>query len=322
MKLFRQLSAIFLLAACFAAFDAAVWNAVTKRFINYASEDMQAKSIELDEYLPFDENSKIAVTESSLTLSGDLPVVDGAAALYPVFSAFVNAVYPKESVSFDGKDFASDSKLRFSNTRGAYKAIADGTADIVFCAQPSAEQLAYAEKQGVELELIPIGCEAFVFIMNKDNPVDSLTVEQVRGLYAGDFRSWSEVGGDNYPVDTVTRNAGSGSQTAMLSFMDGREMKKSPFGFLGRSIGYSFRYYVSDLAENGKIKMLSLNGVCPDKENVSNGSYPIVSNFYAVCRKDDTNPNVRIFIDWILSEEGQDIVDKSGYVRLRGAPAG
>ncbi|MDE6745135.1 MAG: substrate-binding domain-containing protein, partial [Oscillospiraceae bacterium] len=258
MKLFRQLSAILLLAACFAAFDAAVWNAVTKRFINYTSEDMQAKSIELDEYLPFDENSKIAVAESSLTLSGDLPVVDGAAALYPVFSAFVNAVYPEDSVSFDGKDFSPDSKLQFSNTRGAYKAIADGTADIVFCAKLSAEQLAYAEEQGVELELIPIGCEAFVFIVNKDNPVDSLTVEQVRGLYAGDIRSWSEVGGDNYPVDTVTRNAGSGSQTAMLSFMDGREMKKSPFGFLGRSIGYSFRYYVSDLAENGKIKMLSL----------------------------------------------------------------
>lgn len=314
MKLFKQLSAILLLAACFAVFDAAVWNIATKRFINYTGEDMQAKSIELDKYLPFDENSEIAVTDSSLTLSGDLPVVDGAAALYPVFSAFVNAVYPEDSVSFDGKDFSPDSVLQFSNTRGAYKAVADGTADIVFCAKPSAEQLAYAEEQGAELEMIPIGCEAFVFIVNKDNPVDSLTVEQVKGLYAGDYKSWSEVGGDNYPVDTVTRNKGSGSQTAMLTFMNGREMKKSPLGFFGRSIGYSFRFYVSDLAENGKIKMLALNGVYPDKKNVSNGSYPIVSNFYAVYRKDNDNPNIPIFVDWILSAEGQDIVDRSGYV--------
>lgn len=314
MKLFKQLSAILLLAACFAVFDAAVWNIATKRFINYTSEDMQAKSIELDKYLPFDENSGIAVTDSSLTISGDLPVVDGAAALYPVFSAFVNAVYPEDSVSFDGKNFSPESALQFSNTRGSYKAVADGTADIVFCAKPSAEQLAYAEEQGAELEMIPIGCEAFVFIVNKDNPVDSLTIEQVKGLYAGDCKSWSEVGGDNYPVDTVTRNKGSGSQTAMLSFMNGRKMKKSPLGFLGRSIGYSFRFYVSDLAENGKIKMLALNGVYPDKENVSNGSYPIVSNFYAVYRKDNDNPNIPIFVDWILSEEGQDIVDRSGYV--------
>lgn len=313
MKLFKQLTAIILLAAGFAAFDITVWNVAAKRFINHTSEDMQAKSIELDRYLPFDENSGIAVTDSSLTLSGDLPVVDGAAALYPVFSAFVNAVYPEDSVSFDGEDFAPGSALRFSNTRGAYKAVADGTADIVFCAKPSAEQLAYAESVGAELETVPIGREAFVFIVNKDNPVDSLTVSQVKGLYAGEFKSWSEVGGDNYPVDAVTRNKGSGSQTAMLSFMDGTKIKKSPFGFLGRSIGYSFRYYVSDLAENGSIKMLALDGVYPDRESVSNGSYPIVSNFYAVYRKDNGNPNIPLFIDWILSEEGQDIVEKSGY---------
>lgn len=98
--------------------------------------------------------------------------------------------------------------------------------------------------------------------------------------------------------------------------MDGTEIKKSPFGFPGRSIGYSFRYYVSGLAENGSIKMLVLNGVYPDKENASNGSYPIVSSFYTVYRKDNGNPNIPVFINWILSEEGQEIVEKSGYAGI------
>ncbi len=313
MKLLKQASAIALLIAFFVIFDLSVYNLLTKRYINDTSEAMQAKSIELGKYLPFEDNSKIVKLDSTLKLSGDLPVIDGAAALYPVFSAFVNGVYPADSVSFDGENFTQDSALQYSNTRGAYKAVVDGTADIIFCAAPSAEQLSYAEKKGVELEMVAIGCEAFVFIVNKDNPVDNLTVEQVKGLYSGEIRSWAEVGGNNLPVDAIQRNTGSGSQTAMLSFMDGIEMKRNPIAFLGSSIGFSFRYYVEGIVENGSVKMLSLNGVYPDKENIKNGSYPIVSNFYAVYRKDNENSNIKPFIQWILSEEGQKIVEESGY---------
>lgn len=313
MKLIKQLTVIVLIIVLFVSFDAALYSLITKRYINNTSEEMQAKSIELHKYLPFDDNSEIVDIDGSLKLTEKLPVVDGAAALYPVFSAFVNAVYPADSVSFDGTDFTPASALQYTNTRGAYKAVADGTADIVFCAAPSEEQLAYAEEMGAELELIPIGKEAFVFIVNKDNPVDNLTTEQVKGLYSGEIKSWSEVGGDNRCIDAVTRNKGSGSQTAMESFMGGAEIRKNPLGFTGRAIGFSFRYYVEGIVENGGVKMLSLNGVYPDKENISDGTYPIVSNFYAVYRKDNDNPNIKPFIEWILSEEGQYIVEESGY---------
>lgn len=316
MKLHKQIGLIALLIGAFAGFDLAVYNAITKRYIDNTSEAMQAKSIELDKYLPFASDTEIVRIDSTLTLSGDLPVVDGAAALYPVFSAFVDATYPENSVEFDGENFTADSALQYTNTRGAYKAVVDGDADIVFCAKPSEEQLAYAEQNGVELELVPIGCEAFVFIVNEDNPVDDLTIDQVKGLYSGEFTSWSQVGGDNYFVDALQRNEGSGSQTAMLSFMGGQEMKRNPLGFMGRAIGFSFRYYVSGIVENGEVKMLSLNGVYPSKENISNGTYPIVSNFYAVYRKDNDNENVDILLDWILSPQGQQIVEESGYVPL------
>ena len=81
--------------------------------------------------------------------------------MYPVFSAFANALYPENQVIFDGKNFMPGSKLQMNNTREAYKEVVDGTADIVFCAAPSEEQLAYAKKKGVKLELVPIGSEAF-----------------------------------------------------------------------------------------------------------------------------------------------------------------
>lgn len=85
---------------------------------------------------------------------------------------------------------------------------------------------------------------------------------------------------------------------------------------MGRAIGFSFRYYVSGIVDNGGVKMLSVNGVYPDKENISSGKYPITVDFYAVYRKDNSNPNIDSMIEWILSDEGQQIVEKSGYIPI------
>ena len=298
--------------------DLSIFNVVTKRYIDPRGDEMKSRSIEVSEYLPFTEDSGIVHVDSSVKLSGDLPVIDGAAALYPMFSAFVDATYPEDSVSFDGTDFTEGSALQFHNTRGAYQAVVDGDVDIIFCAKPSEEQLAYAEEKGVELKMVPIGYEAFVFIVGKDNPVDDLTIEQVQGLYTGKYKNWSEVGGDNRLVDAVQRNTGSGSQTAMLSFMNGQEMKKSIMGALiGRAIGFSFRYYVEGLSVNPDVKMLSLNGVYPSEENIANGTYPIASNFYAVYDASNENENIALLLDFILSEEGQRIVKESGYTPMQ-----
>ena len=101
----------------------------------------------------------------------------------------------------------------------------------------------------------------------------------------------------------------------MLGFMGGVPMKRNILMSLtGSAIGFSFRYYVEGIVENSDVKMLSLDGAYPDKENISNGSYPIVSSLYAVYDKANDDPNIPILIDWILSEEGQEIVEKSGYV--------
>jgi phosphate transport system substrate-binding protein len=317
MKLKKQIAVLLALVLFFAAVDFGFYNIFTKRYINHTSEQMQAKSIELDKYLPFDENSQIVKLGSDFKLKDNLPVIDGAAALYPVFSAFVNAVYPSDSVSFDGENFTKESALQYTNTRGAYKAVVDGDADLIFCAKPSDEQKKYAEDNGVELEYVPIGLEAFVFIVNVNNPVDNLSTEDLRDIYSGKIINWSEVGGSKKFIDPITRNKGSGSQTAMLSFMNGQKIKKNPVAVFGSPIGFSFRYYVESLVANGKVKMLSLDGVYPDKENIADKSYPIVSEIYAVYDRANSNENIKPLINWILSDEGQKIIEESGYVPLK-----
>ncbi len=326
-KLTMQLLAIVLLIAAFAAFNGSMYLLLTKRLSNNFSDTSQSKMIDVGRYLPHEEGSDLARIDASLQLTENLPVLDGAAALVPVYASIIENVYPEGSVTYEGgsfsddnyygENFAPDSKMQYKNTVRGYKAIVDGTTDILFCASPSAEQEQYAQEQGVTLTYVPVGLEAFVFFVNENNPVDNLTTEQIRGIYGGEYRNWAELGGANRLINPVTRLAGSGSQSAMDAFMGGRETAmKSPFAITGGSIGFSFRYYMDGIVGNRAVKMLSLNGVYPSAENIQNGSYPIIAQFYAIYRADNDNENIPVLIDWLLSDEGQQIIEETGYVRI------
>ena len=314
-KLVKQILAIFGVVSFFVITNVFIYFVFTNRCVNDFSNQMQAKSVEVDEYLPFAKNSKIIKKEAEVKLEGDLPRIDGAAALVPVFNSFVYSLYPENAVKYENGDFTKESALQYHNTRGAYKGIVDGDVDIVFCAKPSKEQTQYGLDKGVELELTPIGRESFVFLVNSNNPVDNLSMQQLKDIYTGKITNWKDVGGKFRPINVIQRNKGSGSQTALENLI-GEDIKGNFFGPFGASLGFSFRFYVEELTKHGHIKMLSLNGVYPNKENVQNNSYPIVSNFYAVTRKGETNPNVQKVLDFILSPIGQEIINEVGYVGL------
>lgn len=327
-KLHKQLLLIALTVSIFALLNFSIYMLLTRRLANNFSDTTQAKMIDVGMYLPHEKDSDLVRIDASLKLTDNLPVLDGATALLPVYAAIIDAVYPVGSVTYEGgsfsddnfygENFAEDSKMQYRNTVRGYQAIVDGTADILFCAAPSDAQKQYAKEQGVELVYVPIGLEAFVFFLNENNPVDSLTVEQIRSIYAGEYTNWSEVGGANRLINPITRIAGSGSQTTMEKFMEDKEIaSKSLLTVTGGSIGFSFRYYMDGIVENDSVKMLSLNGVYPSAENIRNGSYPIISEFYAIYRADNTNENIPTLINWILSEEGQSVIEGSGYVGIK-----
>lgn len=174
-----------------------------------------------------------------------------------------------------------------------------------------------AEDKGVELEIVPIGLEAFVFFVNKDNPVDGLTTEQIRSIYRGEITNWKDVGGALRMINPLTRVEGSGSQTMMDKFMDGNMLtSRQPLSIFGGAIGYSFRYYLSGMVADENVKMLAVDGIYPNAENIRNDSYPISANFYAVYRKDNQNENVGKLVEWLLSDEGQNMIEACGYVGL------
>lgn len=325
----KRIAVLILTAIFFVAVNVNLYYSITRRLKNNFGEANQLKMIDVKKYLPFEEDSELARTGSSLKFeeTDDLPVLDGAAALVPVYASVIDSCYPEGCVTYEGgtfsddntygENFADDSVMQYQNTIRGYNAVVDGSVDLFFTAYPSEDQLEYAKSQGVELEIVPIGLESFVFFVNKDNPVSGLTVDEIRSIYRNEITNWNEVGGSNKLIYPITRVKGSGSQTTMEKFMQGDMLKKrSLFSIFGGSIGYSFRFYLSGLIANDNVKMLEVNGVYPSAENIRNGSYPITSNFYVVYRKDNPNPNVKILVDWLLSDEGQALIEACGYVGL------
>ena len=297
------------------------------------------------QYEPFSEGTKAVNLEEQSTLRfhrEDLLRLDGATALYPVYAGFVQAVYPQgEYPLYDNNTSEGYGSVTCSGTVNAYERLITGRTDLIFAAAPSQEQLEMARRAAKELHLTPIGREAFVFFVNSRNPVEGLTVEQIQGIYTGQITNWNQVGGKNQPIRPFQRLENSGSQSALLRLMDGLPLiepeKEDRVGGMGgiiqqvasyrnykNSIGFSFRFYASEMAANDQIRLLALDGVSPTKESIRDGSYPISDSFFAITAAPigapdprESNPNLNAFLDWILSEQGQQIVEDSGYVSIR-----
>ena len=281
-------------------------------------------------YAPFSEGSKTAKLneEVELRLSAYLPVLDGATALYPVYAAFAEAVYDEDV-------FMQDSIL-CTNTRSAYEAIISGDRDIVFVAGASEQQISAAKIAGADLKFTPIGHEAFVFLVGKDNPIDNITYQQIRNIYSGKTADWGTLGWhEGGKIIAFQRPEGSGSQTGLQGIMGklpiqvpqplpdasligtNSLMKQISVEWQGSqpAIGYSYRYYATTMYANPDVKLLSVNGVEPSIENIQNRKYPFVADFYAVTNGEPEG-NTKLLINWILSRQGQEIIEKTGYTPL------
>lgn len=300
--------------------------------INKYEESITIKTnvnIDCGEYLPFVEETKIVKLdhEASLKLTENLPRLDGAAAVFPVYSAFVNATYPNTTKLNDGV-------FEYNNTVRGYSLLAQKETDIFFGGYPSEEQIDFARENNTEFVYTEIAKEAFVFFVHKDNPVENLTQEQVKKIYSGEITNWKEVGGKDEEIVAFQRNEGSGSQSMLIRFMDGTPIMEAPTeqvndlmsGIIDQvsdyknktnSIGFSFRYYMEGIIKNPNVKILKIDGIEPNIENIREEKYPITGALYAVTYKDNNNENVQKLLDWILSKEGQEIIEKTGYAGIK-----
>ncbi len=306
-------------------------------------------STDFSDYMVYSSPSKLVSLDhpASLIITGEenMPKMDGAEACYPIYAAVAKAVYKDISqievnAADEEKAKGSNGKIvRFSNTvRGFSDLITKNQSngynvDLFFGARPSESQLESAQENSVTLTITPIGREAFVFFVEPDNPVTNLTSDQIRKIYSGKIKNWKEVGGKNQQIKAFQRPANSGSQTIMEYFMGDVPLKEPEtyemIGDMGGIVhkvaqyaneqgafGYSFRYFVEDLMQENNVRVIAVDGVQPTIENIRNGSYPLTTPLCLITRENDPNPNVQKMIDFMLSPDGQEIIEKTGYAGL------
>lgn len=191
------------------------------------------------------------------------------------------------------------------------------------------------EEAKAELESKPIGRDALVFIVNENNPVKSLTQQQLRDIYAGKITNWKDVGGQDLDIVAFQRGEDSGSQTLFkkLLIQDGElmdpptELAPAAMGELvdsiaaynnsANAIGFSVYYYIDQMYSQPGLRLLAVDDVTPSNNTIADESYPLCNEFYAVIHPDAAADSPeRILYDWLDTDAGQDCIKKSGYVAV------
>jgi phosphate transport system substrate-binding protein len=211
-------------------------------------------------------------------------------------------------------------------------AMANSLPDLILVARkPSPDEIALAKRNKVEMDIRPVALDAFIFLVNDKNPVESLTLDQIRSVFTGKVTSWRELGGKDEPIRAYTRERNSGSQELMDSLvLKGRKpiqvQERILYGMSDvidrvasdeQSVSYSVYYYEHVMMPNANNRLLAIDSVLPTSETIASRKYPLTAEVYVVTRKDlpSDSPGAKLR-DWLLSADGQQLVASSGYVPI------
>lgn len=275
-----------------------------------------------------DSASSAAPAEPFLTPE-EFPGVDGSTACIPLMAQIM--------ADTTGADLTeAQSAISVSTTAYAWENIGVYDSDlaqllIVYEAPDYVkDEIAQA---GTQLEQKAIGRDALVFIVNEDNPVQSLTQDQLREIYAGRITNWKDVGGEDTPIVAFQRGEDSGSQTLFQNLLIGdgdlmeapTELAPASMGGLvdsiasynnsANAIGFSVYYYIDQMYSQPGLRLLAVEGVTPSNDTIASQEYPLCNDFYAVIRASAAadSPERQVY-DWLSTEDGVRCIEKAGYV--------
>ena len=227
-------------------------------------------------------------------------------------------------------DFFSK-RIMTSQTHGAFMNLIDRKADIILTHRTiSPDEKSYAKTRRVKLIETSIASDAFVFVVHKNNPVKSLTVNQIQGIYTKKYTNWSQVGGKNTNLWAFTRPRNSGSEEVFREVvMKGLKPADFPESFqildmpvvlvnalhLENSICYTFNNYAEVIVRMPDVPKVAINGIFPDEKSVRNRTYPFISKVYVAIRSDlDHNSMAYKLYKWLQSEDAKSTILECGFV--------
>lgn len=181
------------------------------------------------------------------------------------------------------------------------------------------------ESEASEVNGTVIAYDGIALIVNKANKVQNITKDQIKDIYTGKITNWKELGGNDAPIVVVSREEGSGTRDAFQELIDytsedltkdaticdGNGNVKSTVVSNENAIGFvSFEYLTDD------INSLKIDGVEPNAENVKAKTYKLSRPFIITTKEGNVSEAGKAFIDYILGENGQQVVSENGLITL------
>lgn len=231
-------------------------------------------------------------------------------------------------------------RVKTSQTHNSIINLIDDKTDIIITSRKmSPDEISYAKNKSTALIQTPIALDALDFLISKQNPVNSLTVNQVQEIYKGNITNWNKVGGNDEMIKPFIRNPNSGSQEMMKEIvMDNAGMPDwdipytddeviTTMGMVYTEIAanpngicFSPHFYKEFIIRNtaagaGSVKTIAINGILPSAKTIKGKTYPFVSKVYVSIRSDlDRNSMAYKLYELLQTEAGKKVILESGYV--------
>ena len=247
----------------------------------------------------------------------EFPITDGSTACIPLIAQIM-----ADTTGMDLEE--AQSIISVSTTAYAWESFGLYNTDtkmlVVYEAPDSVKE--ELEAANVQLEQKPIGVDALVFIVNENNPVKSLTRQQLKDIYAGKITNWKDVGGNDAEIVLIGREAGSGTRDGFESITDTKDacqyrQELTSTGDVITTVSQNPNAigYASLAAIKDSVKALTVNGVAPTEATVKDGTYLVQRPFVLVTKEGVAlSETAQKFFDFATSADAASIISAAGAV--------
>ena len=235
-------------------------------------------------------------------------------------STSMGKLMEKEAESYKGKNENVSIEIQQIGSSAGIKNVISGVSEIGMASR----ELKDEEKS--QIKETTIAYDGIALITNPKNGVENLTMDDIKNIYTGQITNWKELGGKDAPIVVVSREDGSGTRDAFgeivgfkaeelikeATISDGNGAIKTTVAGNENAIGYISFEHIDET-----VKALKVQGVEATPDKVLDKSYKLSRPFLVVCKEGKLTEEGQKFIDYILSEEGQKIVEETGGIKIK-----
>ncbi|MEE9368718.1 MAG: phosphate ABC transporter substrate-binding protein [Pontiella sp.] len=258
----------------------------------------------------------IAVATVGIASAADTIPIDGSTTVGPIakaFAAYFMAANPDVNIT-----------VSESGSGNGAKSLVNGTCDVAAMSRPmKSSEFKAAANNEIQPVAHVVALDGLPVLVHPSNPIQDLTVEQVRKIYLGEITNWKELGGPDKAIVSISRDTNSGTYETFAGLVMQKQKIHKNCEYVGSNgairqrvqstpaaIGYAGLGFV-----NKTVKALKVNGIYPSAETVQTGEYPIARPLFMYT---NTYPKLGSslyqFVTIHLTENGQEIVEEIGFV--------